>query len=66
LPEALSAKSWLVMIASFSEGGPQPHTSWLRAIHVGGLWLPLCSGAKVVVRGYTTISEKKESVTSET
>jgi hypothetical protein len=48
-----------------SEGGPQPHKSWLGAIHVGGLW-PVCSGAKVVVRGYTTISEQKESVTSET
>jgi hypothetical protein len=59
-------ESWLVMIASFSEGGPQPHTGWLGAIHVGGLWLPVCSDAKVVVRGCTTISEEKNSVTSET
>jgi hypothetical protein len=35
-------------------------------IRAGGLWLPVCSGEKVVVRGCTTISKKKNPVTSET
>jgi hypothetical protein len=52
-------ESWLVMIASFSEGGPQPHTGWLGAIHVGGPWLHVCSGEGGGARLHNDFKEKE-------
>jgi hypothetical protein len=54
------------MIASLSKGGPQPHTGWLGAIHVGGA----CGYSSAQVRRWCCAVaqriQKKNSVTSET